>query len=170
MRILTTLLLLFAALPALAQQSAPPSDESLRQLLETTHASRILDTLLTAFDSGMQNGMREALKGARPNAKQQQIIDDMRGQIVAAFRATLSWQKLEPIYLDVYRRNLTQQEVNDMLAFYRTPSGRAVVEKMPLVMQQASQAAQGLLPELIQHMKQIQSDGLARLRAAGSDN
>jgi uncharacterized protein len=57
-----------------------------------------------------------------------------------------------------------------MLAFHRTPSGRAVVEKMPIVMQQASQAAQGMLPGLIQRMKQIQSDGLARLRAAGGEN
>lgn len=170
MRILPTLLLILAALPALAQQAAPPSDESLRQLFEATHASRMLDNLLSTFDTGMQAGMREALKGAKPNARQQQIIADMRAQIVAEFRSTLSWQKLEPIYLDIYRRNFTQQEVNDMLAFYRTPSGRAVVDKMPTAMQQASQAAQSMLPQLVQHLKQIQSDGIARLRAADSEN
>lgn len=170
MRLLLTVLLVVTALPALAQQATPPSDASLHQLFEATHVSRILDTYMSTIDSGMQAGMREALKGMSPNAKQQQIIADMRAQIIKEFRTALSWPKLEPILMDVYRRNFTQQEVNDMLAFYRTPSGRALVEKMPATMQQASQAVQGMLPELLQHMKQIQSDGIARLRAAGSDN
>lgn len=169
MRLILTLLLAFAALPVLAQQPAPPSEESLRQLFEATHVSRILDTYMTTIDSGMQAGMRAALQGTTPNAKQQQIIDDMRAQIVKEFRTTLAWPKLEPIYIDIYRRNFTQQEVNDMLAFYRTPSGRAVVDKMPATMQQAGQAVQGMLPQLLQHMKQIQSDAIERLRAAGND-
>ena len=168
MRILPTLLLAFAALPALAQQAAPPSDDSLRQLFEATHVTRILDTYMSTIDSGMQAGMREALKGTTPNAKQQEIIADMRAQIVKEFRATLSWPKLEPMYMDLYRRNFTQQQVNDTLAFYRSPSGRAVVDKMPAVMQQAGQAVQGMPPELLQHVKQIQSDAIERLRAAGN--
>jgi uncharacterized protein len=170
MRSLLILWLACTALPALSQQATPPSDESLRQLFEATHVTRILDTYMSTLDSGMQAGMRAALQGATPNATQQQIIADMRAQIVKEFRATLSWPKLEPIYMDIYRRNFTQQQVNDILAFYRTPSGRAMVEKMPAVMQQASQAVQGMLPDLMQHMKQIQSDGIARLRAAGNDN
>jgi uncharacterized protein len=170
MRIPLALLIALSALPcAAAQQPAPPSDESLRQLFELTHVSRILDTYMTTVDSGMQAGMRAALAGHEPNARQQQIIDDMRSQIVRALRDTLSWQKLEPLFLDIYRRNFTQQEVNDMLTFYRTPTGRSVVDKLPTTMQQAGQAIQGMLPGLVQQLQQIENDTKTRLKAASGD-
>jgi len=117
MRPLLILLLAFTALPALAQQPTPPSDESLRQLFEATYVTRILDTYMSTIDSGMQAGVRAALQGTTPNAQQQQIISDLRAQLVREFRATLSWGKLEPVYMDIYRRNFTPQQVDDMLAF-----------------------------------------------------
>jgi hypothetical protein len=170
MRILFSLLILLAALPAAAAEPpAPPSDDSLRQLFETMHTTRMLDSYMRAVDSGMQTGIRSALSGRTPTARQQQIIDDMRAQLVNAMRETLSWEKLEPLFLEVYRHNFTQREVNDMLTFYRSPSGRSVVDKLPAAMQQASQAVQGMLPDLVQKLQQIQNDSLARLKAADDE-
>jgi uncharacterized protein len=151
----------------LAQQPQPPSDESLRQLIEATHLARVLDSYMTAVDSGMQAGIRQALSGKQPNARQQQIIDDMRTRMIKLLRESLGWSKLEPIFMDIYRRNFTQQEVNDMLAFYRSPTGRAVVDKLPATMQQAAQAVQKMLPSFIEQMQQIERDTAEKLKAAG---
>ena len=165
MRILLIALFMLQAMPALAQQT-PPSDESLRQLFVAIHATRIIDAYLTQMDSGMQAGMRAALNGKTPTAKQQQIIDDMRARMVAVFRETLSWEKLEPIMTDIYRQDFTQREVNDMLKFYRSPTGVAVVDKMPLAMQQAGQSVQSMLPPMVEKLQQIQKDSAAQLKAA----
>jgi uncharacterized protein len=173
---LIALLALTALQPVAAQQgsvapqAAAPSDESLRQLFEATHITRVLDSYLSTIDTSMQAGIRQALNGQTPNAKQQQIIDDMRAQIVKSMRGVLSWDKLEPIYLDIYRRNFTQQEVDDMLAFYRSPTGRAVVDKLPATIQQAGQAVQKLLPPLIDQMKEIERDTAEKLKNASTPN
>lgn len=154
-----------AAAPAVAQEG-PPSDASLHQLLAATHADRILDAYFKQMDAGMQAGLRQALEGQTPNAKQQQIIDDMRARMLAVMRQTLSWDKLEPTMREVYRKNLTQGQVNDMLKFYESPTGRAVIDKLPLIMQQAGEAVQGLLPPMLAKVQGIMKDTVEQLKAA----
>jgi uncharacterized protein len=158
-------LLALQALPALAQPT-PPTDESLRQLFAATHIIKIMDAYLTQVDAGMQTGLRAALGGKTPTARQQQIIDDMRTKIMGVFRESLSWEKLEPMMMDIYRKNFTQREVTDMLKFYDSPSGRSVVDKIPLTMQEASKSVQAMLPPVIEKLQQIQKDTVAQLKDA----
>jgi hypothetical protein len=161
-----TLLVLLAlvATPSLAQ--TPPSEESLRQLFAAIHANTLMDSYMTQLDSGMQAGMRAALKGKTPNVKQQQIMDDMRARMIGVFKESFSWEKIEPMMTDIYRKDFTQREVDDMLKFYRSPTGHSVVDKLPLAMQQAGQAVQSMLPPMIEKLQQIQKDGAAQLKAA----
>lgn len=158
-------LLALVATPSLAQQT-PPSEESLRQLFAAIHANKLMDSYMTQLDSGMQAGMRAALKGKTPNVNQQQIMDDMRARMIGVFKESFSWEKIEPMMTDIYRKDFTQREVDDMLKFYRSPTGHSVVDKLPLAMQQAGQAVQSMLPPMIQKLQQIQKDGAAQLQAA----
>jgi hypothetical protein len=165
MRIVLLAVLLLQAAPALAQQG-PPSGESLRQLFAASHVNKFLDAYMAQLDSSMQAGMRAALNGKTPNARQQQILDDTRARMVGAFRESLTWEKLEPTMTAIYRKDFTQRQVDDMLKFYRSPTGVAMIDKMPLVMQQAGQSVQGMLPPLIEKLQQIQKDSAAQLKAA----
>ncbi|HEY8052385.1 MAG: DUF2059 domain-containing protein [Steroidobacterales bacterium] len=162
--LLITVLMLLAA-PVLAQQ-APPSDASLHQLFAAIHVNRLLDSYVTQVDAGMQAGMRAALNGKTPTPRQQQIIDGMRTRMIGVFRETLSWEKLEPMMTDIYREDFTQREVDDMLKFYRSPSGVSVIDKIPLAMQQAGQRVQSMLPPMLEKIQQIQKDSVAQLKAA----
>ena len=159
---------LLATTAALAQEG-PPSDESVTQLLAVSHVDRILDQYMKQVDAGMQAGLRQALKDQKPTAKQQQIIDEMRGHIVSVLRDTLNWTKLEPTIREVYRKNLTQGEVNDIVKFYQSPSGRALIDKLPTIMQQTSEAVQIMLPPLLEQLNSIMKDSVAKLKAAGDN-
>ena len=159
---------LLSVLVTPAVQAAPPSAASIHQLFEATHASSMLDTYIDDLDAGMQAGLHAALRGQQPSAKQQQIIDDLRAKTVAAVKEALSWEKLEPTMTDIYRRTFTQREVNDMLKFYRSPSGRAVVDKVPRTMQEGGAAVEAMLPAVLDKLQQIQRDAIAQLKAAGT--
>ena len=47
------------------------------------------------------------------------------------------------VYAEVY----TLDELKYMVSFYEDPRGKAMIEKMPLVMEKASQIAVSLMPE-----------------------
>lgn len=56
-----------------------------------------------------------------------------------------------------------------MITFYRTSSGQAVIEKMPLVMQNTMAAVQSIIQDLLPQMQEIQQEFLAELKDASRE-
>lgn len=46
----------------------------------------------------------------------------------------MSWAKMKPQYVRLYVETFDQDEVDGLLAFYATPAGQAMINKMPIVM------------------------------------
>lgn len=158
---------LLAALPAYAEEPQA-SDASIRELLAVTMSQKMLDTLYNQLDAALQAGMKQALAGQTLNADQQKILDDMRTKMVARFRAEMSWSTFEPMLIDIYRKSFTDPEVKGMLEFYKSPAGKAVISKMPAVLQSSMHMAQGRMASLMPKLEQLEQDTLARLKAASS--
>lgn len=53
---------------------------------------------------------------------------------------------------DVYSRNYTEQQLRDIIAFRRSPTGQAVAEKTPMIQRQAVAA---MLPLIVQDMPRV---------------
>lgn len=143
----------------------PPSEDSIRRLLEVTEARKLLDGMMTQIDALMRRNMEQALRGRQLTPEQEAIIARMRNKMADAFRDEMTWDKLEPLYVRVYRDTFTQGEVDGMLAFYRTDAGRAVIVKMPGVIQTTMGEMQLRMQPLIQKMRAIEEEALTELRA-----
>ncbi len=61
----------------------------------------------------------------------------------------MDWDKLKPEYAQLYMETFTQEEVDGLLAFYRSPAGRAMIEKMPLLMNKSLQLSQARMQKLM---------------------
>jgi hypothetical protein len=149
----------FAAEPA-------PSEASLRDLLALTRAQDTLDTMLAQMDAAMETSMRQAMEGQALSDAQRKLVDEMRGEMIALLKAEMAWNKMEPGMLEVYRTSFTQSEVDGMLAFYRSDAGKAVVAKMPLVLQNSMKLAQERLGAVMPQVQALQQEYLAKIEAA----
>ena len=56
--------------------------------------------------------------------------------------------KVRPLYSEIYAKTYTDQELSDLLVFYRSPTGRMVATKAPFIMQQSRLAVAPLLPDI----------------------
>jgi len=155
----------FAAQAALAQD-AKPSEESIRQLFEVMHSSKLLDAYMTQIDTTVRASMQQALAGQQLNPKQQKILDDMGRQIGSLVKAELNWPAIEPLMIDVYRNTFSQHEVDGMLAFYRSEAGQAVIAKLPTAMQLSMTGIQSHAQALTPKIVQLEKDTAAQLKAA----
>jgi hypothetical protein len=162
-------LLCLAATTQVFAADVPPSEASIRQLLAATDSQKMLDNILKTVDASIDSGMKSALNGQPVNAKAQKIIDDMRVQITALVRESLAWKDMEPLITEVYKRSLTQQEVNGMIAFYESAAGKAVVRKMPLILQNTMALMEERMKTIAPKMVQIQKDAIARAKAAEAE-
>jgi uncharacterized protein len=169
--------LLFTAVPAVPQESTPtvaaestPSDESLRRLLEVLNARKLVDTMSHQIDSMMTSTMQKMLEGQPISPKQQEAIDTMRSKMAALLAEEFNWDSMEPFYLKVYKETFSQSEIDAMIGFYSSPAGHAVVEKLPVAMQNAMGAMQERLAKtLIPKLQQMAQETAAQIKAQNKD-
>ncbi len=157
-------LLLCASTGALADDPAA-SDASIRQLFELTQPQRLLKVMSTRLDESFDAGVKAALGDRQPPPELQAILDEQKAKLIALLREYLDWSRFEPMMIEVYSDTFSQREVDAMVAFYRTPEGRSMLEKLPLVTQKSMQLAQARMRDLTPRVAEIQRETLARLKA-----
>jgi uncharacterized protein len=142
-----------------------PTEASIKQLLEVAQAHKLIDSVMAQMDNLLQQTIAQATKGQQIPAKVQKDIDQRRAEVLAMMKDLLDWKKLEPMYVRIYQKTFSQQEVDGMIAFYKTPAGQAVMSKMPVAMQNTIDEMQQMMGPVMQRMQQVQQDVVAEMKA-----
>jgi len=153
---------LFVAASAIA---APPTPESIDTLLTLTRMGRVLDSMMVSVNQTMQQSMRIAMKDQPQTPEQQQLLDNMSTKFATIFREEMTYAKLRPMYIRVYSESFTQDDVDGLIAFYRTPAGTALIEKMPVVMQRTMAEIRPMMAPMLERMKAAAQEAVAEAKA-----
>lgn len=153
-----------------APLAAPPSDASLERLLEVTRLQSMMDGMYAQTEQmvrqGMARGLPDAAAGGKLNDAQQRIVDELPARFGALMREEMSWTRLKPKMLVIYRESFNQQEIDGLIAFYESPLGQVVIERMPLVMQKSMQMVQADMQGLMPRIQALMEDTMHRVKAA----
>jgi hypothetical protein len=144
-----------------------PSEASIKQLLEVAQAHKLIDSVMAQMDLLMKQTIQQATEGRDVPPKVQKDIDKRQAEVVGLMKELLDWNKLEPLYVRIYQKTFTQQEVDGMTAFYKTPAGQAVISKMPAAMQNTMNEMQQIMTPVMQKMQRMQQDVVAEMKAEG---
>lgn len=77
----------------------------------------------TEMQATMLAGLRQSLGQSKITSEQQKVVEEMGVQLTAAINDELSWDKLEPVIVDIYAKSFSQDEIDGLLAFYSSPLG-----------------------------------------------
>ena len=157
-------LLLSASWSACAAQA---SAESIDTLLRVTKVERLLESLYANMEAVMRQALAQSVEGKTLTPEQKRFLDNAPRRYVAVMRDELSWESLKPMYVEIYRENFTQEEIDGLIAFYKSPTGQAFVDKMPAVMQQSMLAMQNRFRPLAAKMKDAADQAVAEAMKVG---
>jgi hypothetical protein len=143
---------------------APASDDSIRELLRITNAHKLIDTIKVQVNSMVSAAQQQAAQSKPLTPERQAIIDRMQTRMQAALDEMLNWQSLEAMYVRIYRASFTQDELDGMMAFYRTAAGQALINKMPVVTQNLMNEVQGQVKPMQEKIQQIQREATQELK------
>jgi len=160
-------LVFVALLASFSVQAAPASQESVESLLTVTKTEALIESMYAGMDQMMRQSLNEAFRGKSLNEEQQLAVNTIVTRSLAVMKEEISWQKVKPLYVELYRETFVQSEVDGMLAFYASPAGKAVIEKMPIVMQRSMALSQSVLQSMMPKMKTAMDDALKEANAAG---
>ena len=163
-----TLNKLFSALLPLfftgAIHAAQASEQSIEDLLQLTKAESMVDSMNAGMEQLMRQQMGQLTQGKPIHAEQQRSQDAMLGKVMSLFREELNWAKLKPSYAQLYQETFDQEEIDGLIAFYRSPTGQAFVSKMPVVMEKSVALSQRQMQSFMPKMQAIFEEATAELK------
>ena len=158
--LLTTLLLGTSAF------AAPPSNESISQLLVATRMERSVGAAQQGLEQAVRNSINQSLQGRTLTPQGQKVIEKFSADAGVIIRKEINWADLKGAYLKLYAETFTQEEVDGLLAFYRSPAGVALLEKMPLVTQKSAAITQQRIGPLVEKLKASMAQTVQDAKAA----
>ncbi len=119
---LSIALFLCISQPAFAE---PPTEESVRELLDKTKAGEAAVQMVSQ--------MMPSMKVMAPGAPQ-----EFWDSIEKEFNA----ESFIKLVIPIYQKHLTQADIDAINAFYDTPAGKNLIEKQGIIMQESMAAGQ----------------------------
>jgi uncharacterized protein len=116
---------------------------SLASAQELSKEAKIERLLALTNSQATMNQVFEQMKAMIPSMSQMPSTGtpeertkalELQTRILDLVKARMSWDKLRPQYVKFYSETFSDEEIDGILAFYQSPAGRAMIEKMPKLM------------------------------------
>lgn len=150
-RIFALAVLLAAAPLAAAQQ---PSEAQVDRLLEVMRAKETLDATLPQVQAMQQQMVAQMTAGQELDEEDRARINRMLESTNSSLATVLTWERMGPMYRDIYAQTFTAEDVEAIIGFYESPAGQKTLDKMPQLMQNTMAAVQQLVMPLLQQLEQ----------------
>jgi len=150
---------------AWAAPTDPASDASIEEYLKVSNAQQLLYSTKQQVEGLIKISMQQAIRGKPVTPQRQAILDHMAQQMSDLIAETLNWNSLKPMYMRIYHDSFTQSEIDGIIEFYNSPAGKALINKLPVVIQNVMTEMQGLVKPMQQKIAQIQRDAIAEIKA-----
>lgn len=129
--------------------AAPAHPASVEQLLILTKSEQLLDVMHTNMEQGIRQGMLQSV-GDRPlTAQQQRLLQTLPNRLSTVLRQELNWSTLKALLVPIYSSAFTQEEVDGLIEFYRSPLGQRFATRQPELAQRSGLAAQQLIARVV---------------------
>jgi uncharacterized protein len=135
-RIAAALLLAFS-LPLAAHADEASHRAKAQELITLLHTQQLFehnaDSLKTQLSAVAGNTI-----GPDPTLAKKAEADDFIKQASQLIDAKLSWSAMQPGVTDIYVKNFTEEQLDAIVAFYKTPAGSAFLTNMSAVSTQVT--------------------------------
>jgi hypothetical protein len=170
MKFPSTLLLLAVLTFCLSTRAAPPSDQSVNQLLQLTKVDRQMDSVLAQMEGAMKASLQQLTKGRVLSAEEQATLDQQQAKMAAIMKEELSWDKVKDQYVRAYREMFSQEEVDGLIAFYQTPVGQSLMNKQPELANRTMAILQQRMAPVMQRIQKMSEEAALELKKTSVKN
>ena len=140
------LVVAFGAGTTRAQDATDPAAlETARELVELTTTKELQEAMMAQTWPILEPAIREALPDASP-----EIIEVFRKRLEELNQTTITKALADTPAL--YAKYFTAQELSDVMAFYKTPTGKKTIAVMPQLQKEIMTMSASRLPEMMRNM------------------
>lgn len=138
-----------------------PKQQKVQELLQVMDMDAMMETINQQINGMMQNVARDL----NVSPEEQEIFDDYYQKVNKVMLDEMSWEKMEPLVLDIYSNSFSEEEITAMLNFYKTEVGQSILKKMPLVVQESMVSSQQMLQAILPKLQRLDQEFHQNLQA-----
>jgi uncharacterized protein len=154
---LASLLLLQSAIPVRADApAAAPVDESIALSLEIVHLLKA-DQVALALQGQMRDMILEQFKSESRCAAARPVLDEFSDAVTDQLTNTMGGEKAAMQMASAYAETYSTEELRAIVAFYKSPVGKKMIERSPELAQKTMQ--------IVRDLKKAMQPALAKLSA-----
>lgn len=161
--IVMTACLAFAGAGAAQQTAAdaPATKEDIQKYLEVMHSREMMAKMVDAMSKPMHQMMHEQYlkdKDKLPpdfEARMNKIMDD--------YMKDLPFDEMLQAMVPAYQKHLTKGDVDNLVAFYSSPTGQKLIKELPAISAEAMQAVMPLIRQRMDAVSQRVQDEMAQI-------
>jgi hypothetical protein len=98
--------------------------------------------------------------------EQQKQITDFQQRVMDTVNQKIGWKALEPDFISLYSSTYTEEELDGIIAFYKSPVGQKMIEKTPELTAKSTQVTQQKMSELQPLLNQMVQDFMKQMAAS----
>ena len=129
-----------AKAPALLLVQATPEDDA-------AHRLQLAERFIELMQVDQMGEMMQGLASSMVPPHEQRFLTDALSDAVGQLTPRI-FEAMAPIYAEIF----TLQELQDLVAFYESPTGVALVSKSYEALPQITAAVNGIMPEILNDM------------------
>ncbi len=153
MKAISILALSLFAGGSLASAQEPTKEAKIESILALTNAQAMMDQVFAQIKA-----MTASQVPPGATAEQRAKSQEVTSKIMDLVKVRMSWDKLRPQYAKVYDETFSAEEIDGMLAFYQSPAGRAMLDKMPKLISKTMALAQGQMADIMPEIQRISKE------------
>lgn len=180
-----SLFLIGSICPAIrAQDDIKPAKRALiKELFIATKVDKLAENFTNALLTQMERDLPKMvsdlaelgeLQGRGETAESQRAIVEFRTRTLRRFKELIPQrinfaEVVEQMFYPLYDKFFTEDELKDLVAFYKSPTGQKSIGVMPQLLQDALQrSSEALNPKVMQIASEVISEERQRLKATGA--
>jgi hypothetical protein len=164
--IVATALLVALSLPTLGQSSedAPATKEDVERYLETYHSNDRMQQIVDAMAKPMRQMIHDQF--LKDKDKLPPDFEERMNKFMEEMYRDMPWDEMRQAIIPMYQKHFTKRNIEDLVAFYSSPTGQKLQREMPAIAAESAQAMLPVLQNYMQKMRRNLEQQIAELKKA----
>lgn len=144
--------------------AAPAKKALIEEMFRLTDMNKLLDSVYAQTDAMM----KKSFQSMQVSEAQKPILNQYAEKSMVIMKEEMSWDSLKAPIVEAYASVYSEEELKDIILFYKTPTGQKVLKKMPELMQVTMSLTQKKIQAMMPKMQRLQKDLEAELAKGGA--
>jgi hypothetical protein len=164
-RWIAVLVVVMAIAPCGARADVASKQAKVRQLFVTMRMDHMLDQMMSAIEKQVQAVAQTTPGAQNMTPEQKKLTQNFMDNAMKAVRESVGWNALEPDYVKLYADTYTEEEIDGILAFYKSPVGQKMLEMTPQLTEGGMKIVRSRMGDFQPKIQALQEEYMKQLAA-----